>query len=91
MVLLVVLDVSEISVTPTDVRTAAVRAPCRGTFSLADSQPVSAKVEGFISHLKEKGKQEANVRLRCPERIVAFVERVAGIFSSFECQHVPSR
>lgn len=103
LVLLVVLDVSEISVTPTDVRTAAVRAPCRGTFSLADSQPVSAKKRkkkdrSLISHRTggRGEKPEASVsdvseRL---ERVVAHVStfRVpGGSIHPFECQHVPSR
>lgn len=73
LVLLVVLDVNEISVTPTDVRTAAVRAPCMGTFSLADSQPVSAKRKEekrksnrFISHRVVEGRKTGNERWAMP-------------------------
>lgn len=55
VLLVVVLDVSEISVTPTDVRTAAVKALCNGTLSLvAISQPVSTKINVMLAVKVEK-------------------------------------
>lgn len=71
------LDVSEISVTPTDVRTAAVRALCRGTLSLAVSQPVSVKKKGKIGISlaaggNESGGNESGTYLGQAEHIAGF-------------------